>query len=48
MGLTPLPSFKDGHNELISANSRTSAGKQALFSAGVTELVGGKQGKLEC
>lgn len=39
VGLCPLPSFKD---ELISANCRTSAGKEALFSA---ELVGGK---LEC
>lgn len=39
VGLSPLPSFKDGHDELISANSRTSVGQEALFSAGVADLV---------
>lgn len=41
VGLSPLPSFKDGQDELISANSRTSVVQEALFSAGVAELVGG-------
>lgn len=44
--LSPLSSFKDGHDELISATSRIRAGKEALFSSGVAEPVGGKQGKL--
>lgn len=40
VGLSPLPSFKDGHDELISANSRTSVVQEALFPDGVAEVVG--------
>lgn len=38
VGLSLLLSFENGH-ELISANSRTSADKEALFSAGLAKLI---------
>lgn len=45
-GLSPLPSFKNVHDELISASSRTCAGNEAFFSSGAAELVGSKYSKL--